>query len=743
MPNPEIYDSFIPIIEPTIEKVGFISEADEAKLDQLEVEVEYELDPTTTSESNPYIVGSNGETHVSLRYPSATATKVTAYVLLPTIDTDYVNGSFSASAIANGFHSDMEFFLDSGSNNPVSGINPLPSLVIFTKSTEGITTHNFATENRFPTRPAGVDNGFILGSMAHNTFEFYKNRSGINLGTWVITNGTLLTLTYPNHIFDGFGHQAEINSGGALKRYTLNETQFNKIDDAITNVISKTYEELESMVASGLLDVGQRYLLTDYYTKYSQQHTYMPKIGQYNMFDYDIVNDPNNVKEGIILTAISVSAFDATCYSNKYTGHTLEYDFFDNMIYIPMTNAVSNAATGIMLFYEDIYYKCIQSFTNEIHYTTEPNYFEPISASAAKRPGLITRRQDTIANIDIPFDYKQIVHPRYRPSYSNVNIWEISTESQQFSLYTDGPSGDIYICIKTNTGNALTDQNYFNIFYVYDFTHWFISGYSLHHNVTECGNNFYPNTMFSVDKTSYQEYYTFSFDTPLVDGSGNILDYRNIKILRNINTSYGFSDFCILGGWGSNFSIEYLSDGTFMYGLENTSIANFFNDILVYMSDTSVKRFHRSLGNAYIMNCALKNFTTNVFYGVNNTTSYFLEDITTTNDIQNCMFGHDFTNNSIFGVVDRCVFLQKFSDNFIKGYFFNNKIYNVNNFNEYGSNFISNTVSATLTKNNICSDVTNFTFNTNLTGYEFKKSPNNTLWKIIVNDAGTYEITTV
>lgn len=356
--------------------------------------------------------------------------------------------------------------------------------------------------------------------------------------------------------------------------------------------IRKTRAELESLVGS--LVVGQQYILTDYYTKYIQRNSYQPKISHESSY----TANPADHYEEILLTAVSPTAFDKVAYSLKYEGNILEYDF-DNNICLSYGFRDSGAHfIGEIRKENDQWYKLIQAYTDEYHSIEETDYWQPIPASDLSRPGFITRRIDKNGNIDVPYDYKNIVSATYKPSYANVNVFDIEVPCSRFSLYVPQLGDGIYYCRKDCTGIDLSEPEYFSQLYYPDYRGWEAGGYCFHGSAINLPQSIQLNPDFS----SHEEYYLCSNGTPLQDNSTNYNSFSDISIAGN-PSNVEYSTLVVNGGWFSDVKISgYADETTFNYGADGIKLGYAARVVLPYLSNLELTAASDFFGNNYAQN---------------------------------------------------------------------------------------------------------------------------------------------
>ena len=170
-----------------------------------------------------------------------------------------------------------------------------------------------------------------------------------------------------------------------------------------TNVplISLTYTQLKALADSATLVEGQSYKITDYQTVYTQPIT--------NVLKTDAPIEP------IIVTAVGVNKLHAIAKSITYPEDILHYDIGSSVQVGTGTQEVIEGATK----------------------------------------GGITRRIDTINNIDIGFDWRNVKFARYaisQPQYNSATSYSIR------NVVKNPANNDLYVSlVNSNLGNPITD----------------------------------------------------------------------------------------------------------------------------------------------------------------------------------------------------------------------------------------------------------------------------------------------
>lgn len=432
----------------------------------------YFLDPTTTSEGNPYVAKSNGEGKIVLRYPNGfSGTKQTAFIILPSKNTNFTtSGGVSVLSVGASLHNDSDVYIDTSTNITDDGV----ALVIYADEIFGLTHHNFSTEGKYISRPAGFDKGFVLGAKSHNEFEYYYIDG---IGAWTVSDGDLSIMVDTPDTVDGWGHTASLTSSGALKRYTLNQQQYNKLNATSSgDAILMTYAQLKDLKDSNGLTINQRYILVDYHTKYVQpNHSILKVCG---MSVYDMYGNPayttdySSFYEPLVLTAISANAFDTSVTSTLHPEDKIIYDFDDHDITnnwnghyswviercetLPAVIASYNSFSKCwyqesdQTFYRPIYpfgQGLTSEFGDNIDVIIGQTFFKMASLSDMTRPGRILRRKDTLRKFDLPYDFRNVWTARHGINTDGVilghyNNWWWGVQDVSEPMYLD--PGRIY-----------------------------------------------------------------------------------------------------------------------------------------------------------------------------------------------------------------------------------------------------------------------------------------------------------
>lgn len=248
--------------------------------------------------------------------------------------------------------------------------------------------------------------------------------------------------------------------------------------------ILATYLELEALVNNNELSIGQLYILTDYNTKYN-----LPYVG--------IIKEvsPGNVEE-LVLEANSSNSFKTICSSLLHPQDIVYYDFNNNIC-------------------ED---------------------------GTTQRNGFITRRHDTIYNVNLPNDWRYIVWPRFK---ATAPVWVTGNAVVRGQFFMRGSL--LYVTIRNGIPSNDIDSLYFlsigNVNdYIYSGEDVFIG---LIYNTTTYALRYTFNADIRISLLTATDNYTFnnnSFNVHNINYNGNI-DIKHInKGLCNIVHSYSDID---------------------------------------------------------------------------------------------------------------------------------------------------------------------------------------------------------
>ena len=455
---------------------------------------------------------------------------------------------------------------------------------------------------------------------------------GQSTWSWNTTNDHLFTQTFTA---TATSLLLELSTDGVVSimefdNVSIKKTLSNSGGGSVEFVIPKTYAELQAMVAVSQLVLGQKYLLTDYYTMYQQPISLTVKVGT---GDFGTAN-PADYYEEIILTASGDGTFESTAVSSTYLGNILEYSFSD----------VTTHSDGI---------ECLN------------------------RHGYILRRTDTVANISLPFDYKQTLFARYKLDYTGtgVNIG-VPTSIVQWEFYSEAvyPS-TVYVCIKAmDIGDFVdfTDLDYFRPIYGELAT---VSGniFWNNHDVATGVKTF----SFVIDTTSHTEYQAI----PNTASNVYVESGYNFVVLSSMSKSKIIAEF-------KDSTLNGLSDNSSIYRIES-----------VIGTDLNWTICYETIGNIYSVGA----MSDNLFKGYSNCLMY-----------DNSYFEY---NNWIVKYFRENIVGGSFNKNYGKGDAEGNVFGDGFQGNELGAELSDNTFGSNFTNALVPSGLSNTVFADNIDGY--------------------------
>jgi len=252
------------------------------------------------------------------------------------------------------------------------------------------------------------------------------------------------------------------------------------------NTISKTYAELKALRESSSLVPGQYYKITDFQTMWWNQVLY---------------NTPGSV----VLTSSTVEPLNVLAIA---------------------TNKFSTIASSDLYPQDIIYYNFEATQNDNMLY----------AVAIANFKGWITRRTDTIKNIDIPIDWRHVTTNCCKPNLSSISEWNSSTT---YSLWDVVKINNklYYSTLNNNTNNnPVSNPAYINMPTVY----WRpISGYreGLTYFPTDESFGFYaykPDGSYLVnvpaDTSTRIQKYMFGTNPESSNNSNDLTNYSNIKV---------------------------------------------------------------------------------------------------------------------------------------------------------------------------------------------------------------------
>jgi hypothetical protein len=195
------------------------------------------------------------------------------------------------------------------------------------------------------------------------------------------------------------------NGKGDITASALNAVLNAMLDEAI-NYEGISYSNLVTKISVNGLEIGKKYLITDYTTVYKQ-----PETG-------NIVTEP--VIEFLVVTALSNSALEPIAYSMDYPNDIIYYDINND--------------------------------------TTKYEWADPTNGK-----GVIYRRIDANNN-DLPYDHTKIKFRRWSIDYDSITQWT-SGETCNFGdirRNSGTANNNVYLCIRNNITENPTTSNSVN-----------------------------------------------------------------------------------------------------------------------------------------------------------------------------------------------------------------------------------------------------------------------------------------
>jgi len=244
---------------------------------------------------------------------------------------------------------------------------------------------------------------------------------------------------------------------------------------------SKTYAELQALIAENNLAPGAKYLLTDYVTKYRQPYTNIIKTADIPHGTTVTPKLEESKRERLVLTAKSKNQFSCICESLDFPNDIISYDFNDNLC-------------------ED---------------------------DETPRNGFIQRRIDTANQIDVPHDWRRMLWARFK---AMGVTWSANMQVSRKGVYQSGTA--LYMPYNNGTYASITDIYSFLPIPVSTNEYVWTSDIALTYYDT---NQTPPEMLYYLkyDMTDWAERYTFdkttnhSLKTPSQIDSGEI---RNVRI---------------------------------------------------------------------------------------------------------------------------------------------------------------------------------------------------------------------
>ena len=183
------------------------------------------IDAQTTSPSNPYIAGSNGENKINF-YDSLDS-QTYAFVVLPCRTFD---GAVGLEAFTGNKMSVEDWIIiDSSDYNPLGTVaGAVVMCSNWTRMDNGVQNAERNILLQFP--DIKYDNALILSNGCHAKFDLYIDKHGpTDFSNRWCPSGDFGVLFNRTDDGDGWGNPMEVNHDNLLKRYTLGEKDFQSV----------------------------------------------------------------------------------------------------------------------------------------------------------------------------------------------------------------------------------------------------------------------------------------------------------------------------------------------------------------------------------------------------------------------------------------------------------------------------------------------------------------------------------
>ena len=320
------------------------------------------------------------------------------------------------------------------------------------------------------------------------------------------------------------------------REYSYPVTKFFGLGGA-GGLIEMTYAELKDLKQQNALTEGQLYLLTDYQTKYL-----MPFITPQLIYTVTEI-------EPLILISVSSNLFSPIAHSNKYPNDIIYYSFDDN--------------------------NC--GDTNN-----------------TPRNGFIQRRIDTVNNIDVPLDWRNMVFPVFKATAAAWSSGSVTANN----FYQIG--NNIYRALRTATPTSENDDT--TLLLICNINDYTFSGLT----------NF---SQLSIDKSDYALRYTFNQNASLTEKNPakmtGAVNPKNILILSESDS----------GIQGNIFLFDSKFNMPFNITIGNGSYANIFiksSGNITLGAGCHSNIFKDSLGHIKIGDSCNNNIIGGVYHEISN-----------------------------------------------------------------------------------------------------------------------------
>lgn len=413
-----------------------------------------------------------------------------------------------------------------------------------------------------------------------------------------------------------------------------------------------TFTELTSLKASNQLKPGQLYKINDFELKWRNQGYY----------DYTVKS--SGVIEPLIVLALSNNKISSQAYSALHPEDLIYYDIDATNSYTWGADSVPGPG-GII-----------------------PNF-----------KGWITRRVNTVYNIDIAWDWRYITNNCCKFNVWDTPIYSASTTYSRFNTVRTTQGKLYYSAANNNLNRSLTNINFW-----LPYTNYIEADMYFPTNEVELGGLLSFSPILST--RAQLPTFTTSFTT-----TGFPVIFNSITKVSNIKIASGFNNII----QGNGFTKNNIGHG-FMYNLIDSYFAK--NDVLESFTENIVgfwvseNKFgngangniisgiypssmsYCNIGSGFVGNLTSGDFTGNTTDGsfINNKFCRI---------VQNNKFGTGFTNNQIFAFCTNNIIGSGCTYNSIGTGFSYNVINGIFNINAIGENFSDNSILSDFAENTI------------------------------------------
>lgn len=432
------------------------------------------------------------------------------------------------------------------------------------------------------------------------------------------------------------------------------------------NTISKTYAELKALRESSSLVPGQYYKITDFQTKWFNQAT-----GSGLFLITSPVIEPLNV------LAIATNKFSNMATSDLYPNDIIYYDF------------------------EEVYARgMLYGYTSIVGFK-----------------GWITRRNDMVRQIDIPYDWRHITVNCCRPDLSSVPEWSSTVTYNRYDVVK--VNNKLYYCMYSNNTDTPTPNGdswrsftafnegltYFPTDETFGFRAWKPDGNYLINLPADISTRTqkYIFDTGGAESSSGTNGYT-NFSNVKIEGKS----YSNIFLINGGNIKIGSALLNLIGAncydleAGNDFSYNIISQNC-----EGNKLGDSFQWNKTNSGNHSSLQFK---GNIFISSTSenLLGVMQNNRFNVGTYYNYFSNNPTTNNIIDNSFYGNtlpftmrrnivgpSFYNNDLClsrDMYDNAIIGNFYHNTITYGSFFNNTIYNSFYSNTINGGFYQNTI---------------------------------------------------